>query len=435
MLPFVVSITILLTPVHLFAAEMADPEMRLVAVASPNVDAETTLPKVWIGVRVTPVPAPLGAHVGTEGVMIVNVVKDGPADRAGLQQYDIITQYNGQTMATMEDLTDAIGTTPPDSSARILIVREAKKHQLKIAPTRRNQAPETLIWKYAEPEADALVDRVVKMRGLALDQGPGGEWTIKHLGPLEGIPEALQELKELHSFQWNTDDEPFAIRLDPNTLEDSFGKLNKTFVFRNDNAEQTNVTVRVEEDGRRVVVTRDEQGQITVTRTDADGNESESLFPDIDTLQEADPEAYELLSPHLEGISHVMITQPEGAQADQLRKQYQITVREHLDEALDRLRDMEHDIIIQQQQALERTNEAADNARRRIKILTTPPPTLQPPAAESLGIRLHADGSVTAYVYGATGDVERLRFDSVASLQAAEPELYDRYAEVFEDVD
>jgi serine protease Do len=43
-----------------------------------------------------------------KGVLLRQVVVGGPADKAGLDRYDVITNFDGQDVATVEDLVQAI---------------------------------------------------------------------------------------------------------------------------------------------------------------------------------------------------------------------------------------------------------------------------------------------------------------------------------------
>nr|WP_294465306.1 PDZ domain-containing protein [uncultured Sellimonas sp.] len=42
------------------------------------------------------------------GVIVASVVKDGPADKAGIKEKDIITELDGRSVANMEQLQDTL---------------------------------------------------------------------------------------------------------------------------------------------------------------------------------------------------------------------------------------------------------------------------------------------------------------------------------------
>jgi len=66
----------------------------------------------WIGVQFGPVPKPLASHLQLsegQGQMVLNVLKDSPADVSGIQQYDVITAIDGvETSKDMGGFLDQI---------------------------------------------------------------------------------------------------------------------------------------------------------------------------------------------------------------------------------------------------------------------------------------------------------------------------------------
>ena len=54
----------------------------------------------WLGVVMVDVPKALSAHLNTgdEGLMVINVIRDSPADTAGIQQYDVILRVDNEAI-------------------------------------------------------------------------------------------------------------------------------------------------------------------------------------------------------------------------------------------------------------------------------------------------------------------------------------------------
>ena len=69
-------------------------------------DSDPTRPV--IGVRCTPIPAPLAAHLERDGLMIANISEGSPADEAGLKRYDVVVSFGGRGIVEMDDLLEAI---------------------------------------------------------------------------------------------------------------------------------------------------------------------------------------------------------------------------------------------------------------------------------------------------------------------------------------
>jgi S1-C subfamily serine protease len=59
-----------------------------------------------------------------EGVVIQDVVPGGPADRAGVQPGDIVVEFDGESIATDDDLVSAIRSHDPGDEVEVGIVRE-----------------------------------------------------------------------------------------------------------------------------------------------------------------------------------------------------------------------------------------------------------------------------------------------------------------------
>jgi serine protease Do len=68
----------------------------------------------------------LGLPKKDPGVMIRNVEKDGPADKAGIKPKDIIQKINGKPVKVIPDVTRGISSLTPGSKATLSIWRAGK---------------------------------------------------------------------------------------------------------------------------------------------------------------------------------------------------------------------------------------------------------------------------------------------------------------------
>ena len=66
------------------------------------------------------------------GALVNNVYKDSPAEKAGLQVKDVITEVNGKPVTSGIDLRNAIQTTAPGTTVKVTIVRDKKEKTLSI---------------------------------------------------------------------------------------------------------------------------------------------------------------------------------------------------------------------------------------------------------------------------------------------------------------
>jgi len=84
----------------------------------------------WLGVAIqnlTPDLAQSFGYEGTEGVLIGDVTKDGPADKAGLQAEDIIVRFNGKPVSDVNQLRNAVAATPPGTKVTVEVFRAGQQ--------------------------------------------------------------------------------------------------------------------------------------------------------------------------------------------------------------------------------------------------------------------------------------------------------------------
>jgi len=88
----------------------------------------------WLGVEVQDVTVELAESFGldnTQGVLVAGVLRDGPADKAGLLPGDIVLALNGQELANSSVLIDAVTAIAPNSEVELTVLRNGKQQTLK----------------------------------------------------------------------------------------------------------------------------------------------------------------------------------------------------------------------------------------------------------------------------------------------------------------
>lgn len=387
------------------------------------------LPKVWIGIRITPVPAPLGAHIGAQGVMVGNVYKGSPADQAGLEQYDVIVALGAEEIKEPQALTKALMAAEPGQSITLTVVRKAARQDVTLAlAARPEKDPGALELKYKEPDDE--VDAAIKMYGKALELGPGGRWVMKDLGSLYKVPDVLKEFEiklDDPDLDWSTFDWPTMGRdLDIKVLR----KLHEGDGADAEAAadKKVEIRVRVTDDGRTTTVERDAEGKITVTRTSPDGNQTTASYENAEALKDADAEAYELYQSHA-GRGRAMIhVRPLGHQAQKLRKDFQIEVEQRMKEALEKARQAQGAAAEEYRKAMEEAQQAVSKARVMVR---TPGDDGATAKTESLLVFVGDDGIIKVTV-SENGETSKYEFKSKEEFQASKPELYERVRELLE---
>jgi len=65
-----------------------------------------------------------------DGVVVVEVMPDSPAEEAGLKHGDVITHVNGKLVEDEEELCDDLNRLGPDKPVKLDICRDGKKQQI-----------------------------------------------------------------------------------------------------------------------------------------------------------------------------------------------------------------------------------------------------------------------------------------------------------------
>jgi serine protease Do len=108
-----------------------------------------------------------------DGVLVLEVVKDSPAEKAGLRDGDIIIEYNGKRVKSEKQLRELIGNTRPEEMVRIIVLRDVKQRVINAVISRAKplfgkfsdqflqippEAPEAEVPDFEIPEAEYYYD-------------------------------------------------------------------------------------------------------------------------------------------------------------------------------------------------------------------------------------------------------------------------------------
>ncbi|MEW6324914.1 MAG: DegQ family serine endoprotease [Nitrospirota bacterium] len=123
----------------------------------------------WLGVSIQEVTSELAKQFDVKegrGALVSDVLKDTPAERAGLKRGDVIIRYNAREVSNASQLRNLVAETPVGEKVRVLVIRDKREKELEV--------------KIDEQPKEAA----------ALDGGPGGE-------PLENEALAGLNVQEL----------------------------------------------------------------------------------------------------------------------------------------------------------------------------------------------------------------------------------------------
>ena len=62
-----------------------------------------------------------------EGALVADVTKDGPAEKIGIKQGDVIIAYNNHDIAKVRDLPIAVADTPVGQQAQVRLWRMSRR--------------------------------------------------------------------------------------------------------------------------------------------------------------------------------------------------------------------------------------------------------------------------------------------------------------------
>jgi serine protease Do len=132
----------------------------------------------WLGVTIRALTPELAKSVKaptTSGVMIVDVTKGGPADKAGIKKNDVILTYRGKEMAGGNEFRNAVAETPIGTDVPITLLREGRKEAVSVKIENLEESAKVL-------------SRVVKERlGVTVRAANKAEMGRYDLSPDQGV--------------------------------------------------------------------------------------------------------------------------------------------------------------------------------------------------------------------------------------------------------
>jgi len=89
----------------------------------------------WLGLMIQKVTPDLAKSFGLEknkGALVADVVENSPAEKAGIQQGDVIVSFDGKEINEYVDLSRYAGLTQPGKKIRLEIIRDMKKKEMTV---------------------------------------------------------------------------------------------------------------------------------------------------------------------------------------------------------------------------------------------------------------------------------------------------------------
>ncbi len=101
----------------------------------PQLEEKGAVTRGWLGIGIQEMTPNLGKAFGLkdkEGVLVADVFKDTPAEKAGIERGDIILQFDGTEIAESKDLPRIVASTPVGKSVTVKLLRDGKVIERKV---------------------------------------------------------------------------------------------------------------------------------------------------------------------------------------------------------------------------------------------------------------------------------------------------------------
>lgn len=103
--------------------------VNLVKEILPQLKKQGRVTRGWLGVLIQPVDEDVQAALNLEkpeGALVADVMKDSPAEKAGIERGDVITKYSGKPVIDNDSLPNMVAQTDLGKSIQLELIRKGK---------------------------------------------------------------------------------------------------------------------------------------------------------------------------------------------------------------------------------------------------------------------------------------------------------------------
>jgi len=136
----------------------------------------------WLGVVIQDVDKDLALSFGLkkpQGALVAQMEPNGPAERSGLKNGDIILEFNGRDITTSSDLPYVVGPVRAGTTVPVKIIRKGKIRTIDVTVgTRDSSGAATILSATPEAPADTRLGLVVEEMTADMKSAVGFEGVI-----------------------------------------------------------------------------------------------------------------------------------------------------------------------------------------------------------------------------------------------------------------
>lgn len=116
----------------------------LSATSSQNVVNQTMKKETWLGLRTGSIPNVLRSQLSAvipagQGVMVIDVIDNSPAAKAGLQKNDVILNSDDQKIYSPQQLTGLVKSSKVNTSLKLDVVRQGEVRNISVVLGQRDK--------------------------------------------------------------------------------------------------------------------------------------------------------------------------------------------------------------------------------------------------------------------------------------------------------
>ncbi|RMG04260.1 MAG: PDZ domain-containing protein, partial [Nitrospirae bacterium] len=135
----------------------------------------------WLGVTIQNITPELAKHFGIKedhGALVTDVVKDGPAEKAGFKRGDLIIEFDEKPVRDSTNLRNMVANTPPGKRVAVRIIRDGEEKILyvvlgefpdnlaAVSPSEYNNVMRGVYVQEITPDLRAKLDIPDKVKGV-----------------------------------------------------------------------------------------------------------------------------------------------------------------------------------------------------------------------------------------------------------------------------